>query len=73
MNGFLAIVLVCAAAVPVPDCDEAHALDVRMTRVTNELGCALGWQEIVARSGLREDLGRDAYLKTACRRVREPG
>ncbi|GJD48547.1 hypothetical protein OPKNFCMD_1269 [Methylobacterium crusticola] len=70
MDGFLAVVLVCAATVPVQDCTEATAADVRKVRVANEIGCAVGWQEIVARSDLREGLGRAAYLKTLCRRVR---
>ncbi len=46
-------------------------LEVRKIRVANELGCATGWQEIIARTDLREDIGKTAYLKTECRRVKE--
>jgi hypothetical protein len=70
MNGFLAIVLVCATSVASEECDESRALDVRSVRVANELGCTQGWQEIIARSPLREDVGTTTYLKTACRRIR---
>ncbi|MGE7414815.1 hypothetical protein [Methylobacterium tarhaniae] len=73
MNGFLALVLVCATAIPVQDCDEATAADVFKTRVASEIGCATGWQEIIARSEVREGVGRTAYLKTLCRRVRAGG
>ncbi|AWB20659.1 hypothetical protein DA075_06755 [Methylobacterium currus] len=73
MNGFLALVLVCASTVPVQDCDEAKATDVFKTRVASEIGCATGWQEIIARSEIREGLGRTAYLKTQCRRMRAGG
>ncbi len=70
MGGFLAVVLVCAAATSVEACDEAAALEVRSVRVANELGCATGWQEIIARQGEGTELGSGAYLKTACRRLR---
>ncbi len=67
MSGFLALVLVCASTVPVQACDEAKAVDVRSVRVANELGCATGWQEIIARSGDEEP---GTYVKTACRRIK---
>ena len=70
MSTFLAIVFVCAAATPVPACDQDTALDVRVVTVANELGCTMGWQEIMARAG--ESPGGDTYLKTACRRKRTP-
>ncbi|GJD63528.1 hypothetical protein [Methylobacterium frigidaeris] len=73
MNGFLALVLVCAGTVPVQDCDEATATDVFKTRVASEIGCATGWQEIVARSGIRAGVGQTTYLKTQCRRVKAGG
>ncbi len=69
VSGFLAVVLVCAAATPVDACDEAKAVDVRSVRVANELGCATGWQEIIARQGDGAGLEAGAYLKTACRRL----
>ncbi len=43
------------------------------TKVASEIGCATGWQEIIARSEVREGVGRTAYLKTLCRRVRTGG
>jgi hypothetical protein len=73
MNGFLAVVLICAATVPVQECEEATATDVLKTRVASEIGCATGWQEIIARSEVREGVGRTAYLKTQCRRVKPGG
>ena len=66
---FLAIVLVCSAAVSIETCDEAQAIDIMSVRVANELHCTMGWQEIIARSSLREGVGAGTYLKTACRRV----
>lgn len=73
MNGFLAVVLICANTVPVQDCEEANATDVFKTKVASEIGCATGWQEIIARSEVREGVGRTAYLKTLCRRVKTGG
>lgn len=69
MATFLAIVLVCAKSVAVEACDEARATDVLQTPVSNEMRCTVGWQEIIARSILREGIGTDTYLKTLCRRV----
>lgn len=71
MNAFIAVVLVCATGVSQEACTDAAALEVRKVRVANELGCATGWQEIIARTDMREDIGKTAYLKTECRRVKE--
>jgi hypothetical protein len=38
--------------------------------VNSELGCTTGWQEVVGRSALRDDIGKTAYVKTICRRER---
>ncbi|MDP4025902.1 hypothetical protein Q8W71_25040 [Methylobacterium sp. NEAU 140] len=70
MPAFIAVVLVCANGLAQQACTEAAALEVRKVRVANELGCATGWQEIIARTELREEIGKSAYLKTACRRVK---
>jgi hypothetical protein len=70
MSAFIAVVLVCANGLPQEACTDAQALEVRTVRVGNELGCATGWQEIIARTDLREAIGRTAYLKTECRRVK---
>ena len=72
MNAFIAVVLVCANGLAQEACTDAEALEVRKVRVANELGCATGWQEIIARTERREEIGKSAYLKTACRRVKEP-
>ena len=68
MNGFEAIVLICLASTPRSDCDENLAIVARSVHVGNELGCTSGWQEIIARGGLRESLKDGGYLKTLCRR-----
>jgi len=71
VNVFIAVVLVCANGIAQEACTDDQALEVRKVRVSNELGCATGWQEIIARTDLREDIGKTAYLKTECRRVKE--
>jgi hypothetical protein len=73
MNSFLAIVLVCSLKTSVDACDEASAIDALSIRVGNELSCTIGWQEIIARSALKEGVGRETYLKTLCRRVGSSG
>ena len=70
MTGVEAVVLICLASTPTPDCDENVAIVVRSIHVDNELGCTNGWQEIVARGGLRESLKDGSYLKTLCRRTK---
>jgi hypothetical protein len=69
-ESFTAVVLVCAASVPPQACDESRALDAISTRVDNEFGCLRGFQETMARGGLREGLGEGLYLKTECVRER---
>lgn len=70
MNAFIAVVLVCANAIPIEGCTDDKASEVRKVRVANELGCTNGWQEIIARTDLREEVGKTSYLKTECRRVK---
>jgi hypothetical protein len=41
-------------------------------RVDNEIGCTTGWQDVVARSPLADDVGKNSYVKTICRRVEPP-
>jgi len=69
MDSFVAILLVCLAGVSPATCDETNAVEVRSTRVANEIGCMSGWQEIVARGGDTTEVGSTTYLKTLCRRV----
>lgn len=68
MTGFSAIVLICLASTPRQDCADANAIVFQSVHVNNELGCTSGWQEIIARGGLRESLKDGAYIKTLCRR-----
>ena len=71
MNGFAAIVLVCLNTVPSDQCSEANAVDVLSTHVANELGCWIGWQEMMARMAGAHDIGSLTYVRTVCRRERE--
>ncbi len=77
VQGFAAVLLVCLASVPRESCTEATALEVRSVVVDNEIGCAWGWQELVARAGgaaaARGDGPEEIYVKTACRRVAPAG
>ena len=77
MTAFQAIILICLATTPKQDCSENTAVDVMSTRVANELGCASGWQEIIARSALKERMASspegqssETYIKTLCKRVK---
>ena len=72
MNAFIAVVLVCANGLAQNECTDDRAIEVRKVRVANELGCTSGWQEIIARTDLRDEVGKTSYLKTECRRVKEP-
>ncbi|HTY70747.1 MAG TPA: hypothetical protein VMH36_29125 [Alphaproteobacteria bacterium] len=68
MNGFVAIILVCLNSTPADRCTEETAADVMSTVVRSELQCTMGWQEVVGRSALRDEIGKTAYVKTICRR-----
>ena len=68
MGAFTAILLVCAMPVDPGRCDEAFALDLISISVDSELGCNIGWQQIMARSSLGEGLGERFYIKARCRR-----
>lgn len=67
--GFVAIILICQMSLPMDACDEASARDVMSVRVDNEIGCTNGWQDVVARSPLADDIGKGSYVKTICRRA----
>jgi hypothetical protein len=69
MNPFVAIILICLNSVASEACDENTAADVLSTGVENELSCVMGWQDVVARSPLADEIGRGAYIKTLCRRA----
>lgn len=73
MDAFVATVLICMNTVPQADCTTETAADVLPKRVANELGCWTGWQEIVARSALAQDVGTTAYVRMTCRRIRDGG
>ena len=70
MDGFQAVILICLASVPVEQCNEQTAVDVLSKHVDNELGCSSGWEDVIARSAQAYDIGRDAYVRTLCRRSR---
>ncbi|HEX7968419.1 MAG TPA: hypothetical protein VF502_09375 [Stellaceae bacterium] len=69
MSGFVAVVLICQTSLAPGACTEATARDVMAIRVDNELGCANGWQDVVARSAFADDIGKGSYVKTLCRRA----
>ncbi len=58
----MAIVLVCLSSVSPDACDEASAVEVRSTRVANEMGRVTG-------ADAAGEIGRTTYLKTVCRRL----
>ena len=66
MSAYSAIVLICQIAVAPSECTEATAVDVIARHVDSELACTRGWQEIVARGGLKEGMGDHFYVKTLC-------
>jgi len=68
MTEFVAIILICLNSVAIEQCDERTAADVMSTVVENELGCASGWQDVIARSPLGREVGTTAYVRTICRR-----
>ena len=68
--GFAAILLVCLATLPQQQCDETTAIELRSIVVDNELGCATGWQELLARAPDRPPGEPPTYLKTVCRRIK---
>ena len=69
MSQFVAIILICLNSVPSEACDESTASDVLSNRVDSELSCVMGWQGVVARSALANEIGRTANVKTLCRRA----
>ena len=71
MDGFTATLLICLLGTPVDACNEASAVDVLSHRVSNELQCASGWQEMAARLGEAHDIGSRTYARTLCRRQRQ--
>jgi hypothetical protein len=72
MTEFVAIILICLNSVAIDQCDERTAADVMSTVVDSELGCASGWQDVVARSPLGREVGTTAYVRTICRRQVPP-
>jgi hypothetical protein len=70
MDTFVGVILICLTSVSPSDCDEKTAVDVLSNKVASELDCATGWQEVIGRSALRDEVGRTAYVKTLCRRLK---
>jgi hypothetical protein len=69
VHPFVAVILICLNSVAPQACSSANAADVLSNGVENELSCALGWQDVVARSALAHEIGKTAYVKTLCRRT----
>jgi len=70
MDTFIGVILICLTSVSPPDCNEETAVDVLSNKVGSALDCTMGWQEVIGRSALRDEVGRSAYVKTLCRRVK---
>jgi hypothetical protein len=68
MDQFVGVILICLNSVSPTDCNEKTAVDVLSNQVGSELDCTRGWQEVIGRSALRDEVGRTAYVKTRCRR-----
>ena len=74
----LAALWLAAAAVPASAAGTAEAVDIALVlavdvlsnEVGSELDCTMGWQEVIGRSALRSEVGRTAYVKTLCRRLK---
>jgi hypothetical protein len=72
MDKIIGVILICLNTVPAEACDETTASDVIANQVRSELDCITGWQEDIGRSAFREEIGKTAYVKTLCRRIRTP-
>ncbi|HWK46284.1 MAG TPA: hypothetical protein VNT30_16305 [Stellaceae bacterium] len=72
MNEFVAVILICMNSVATDQCTEQTASDLMSKVVQNELGCATGWQEVIARSPLSKEVGTSSYVRTLCRRQTLP-
>jgi hypothetical protein len=70
VQGFAAVLLVCLASMPQDQCTEASAVEVRSAVVDNEMGCVIGWQQLIARATGERAREAPTYLKTVCRRVK---
>ncbi|HUZ62930.1 MAG TPA: hypothetical protein VMU82_04365 [Acetobacteraceae bacterium] len=70
MAAFQAIILICLNATPVHQCTQKTAIDVLSTLVHNELGCTQGWQDVIGRSSDMREVGKKAYIRTVCKRVK---
>ena len=68
MPGFQAIILVCLASIPAESCNERTATEVLSKHVDNELACATGWQDVIARSAQSTEVGQQTYVRTLCRK-----
>lgn len=73
MDKFVGVILICLSSVSPPDCNEKTAVDVLSNVVASEIDCTQRWQEVVGRSALRDEVGRTAYVKTLCRRIKAVG
>jgi hypothetical protein len=70
MDAFTAIILVYQSSLRI--CATSSAVEVRSTRVANEIGCVTGWQEIMARADAAAEIGRTTYTSRRSAAARRP-
>ncbi len=74
MDMFTTLILVCATAMPQPDCTRDTAVDVVAgPAAPSPLGCGFTGQAMLASTTLGPGLGEGRYLKVVCDRRHEKG
>ncbi|HZT20050.1 MAG TPA: hypothetical protein VFA23_11660 [Dongiaceae bacterium] len=64
---FTAVILICSAALAMPDCGADNAIDViRGPEIHSIFGCGFSSQAMIAQTALGPELGKDQYLKVIC-------
>jgi hypothetical protein len=69
MSSFVALILICQMSLPSDACGETSARGVTLVGADNEIGCTAGWQDVMARSPLADDIGGGSCVKAICRRA----
>ena len=69
MPDLLTVALICASAIPQPDCSRATALDVIVSLADTPFQCLMQGQTLAA-SALGSSLSDGRYLRIACERRR---
>lgn len=74
MDMFTTLILVCATAMPQPDCNRDTAVDVVAgPAAPSPLGCGFTGQAMLASTALGPRLGEGRYMKVVCDRRQEKG